>query len=197
MSHLKVYYPECSQNEQNKIRKENEIIEERLLLARIDRLPYFLQRLIGEFSPFVVKQQFLVKYEYFDKWIIENQDRIIGLIEGWSKQHVGFVLNSIIQLEQPGFDGYLKGGSVYQDWKANHMRKLIKIYISHRTEKMRHDILTEYLINHKNRVIHKFVPCQVNPEFDKCPPIRIYGAYKAIEEYDTRLKMKKKNSKNK
>jgi len=197
MSHLKVYYPECSQNEQNKIRKENEIIEERLLLARIDRLPYFLQRLIGEFSPFVVKQQFLVKYEYFDKWIIENQDRIIGLIEGWSKQQVGFVLNSIIQLEQPGFDGYLKGGSVYQDRKANHMRKLIKIYISHRTEKMRHDILTEYLINHKNRVIHKFVPCQVNPEFDKCPPIRIYGAYKAIEEYDTRLKMKKKNSKNK
>jgi hypothetical protein len=197
MSHFKVYYPECSQNEQNRIRKENEILEERLLLARIDRLPYFLQRLIGEFSPFVVKQQFLVKYEYFDKWIIENQDRIIGLIEGWSKQHVGFVLNSIIQLEQPGFEGYLKGGSVYQDWKANHMRKLIKIYISHRTEKMRHDILTEYIINHKNRVIHKFVPCQINPEFDKCPPIRIYGAYKAIEEYDTRLKMKKKNSKNK
>jgi hypothetical protein len=197
MSHFKVYYPECSQNEQNRIRKENEILEERLLLARIDRLPYFLQRLIGEFSPFVVKQQFLVKYEYFDKWIIENQDRIIGLIEGWSKQHVGFVLNSIIQLEQPGFDGYLKGGSVYQYWKANHMRKLIKIYISHRTEKMRHDILTEYIINHKNRVIHKFVPCQINPEFDKCPPIRIYGAYKAIEEYDTRLKMKKKNSKNK
>jgi hypothetical protein len=197
MSHLKVYYPECSQNEQNKIRKENEIIEERLLLARIDRLPYFLQRLIGEFSPFVVKQQFLVKYEFFDKWIIENQDRIMDLIEGWSKQHVGFVLNSIIQLEYPNYDGYLKGGSVYQDRKANHMRKLIKIYISHRTEKMRHDILTEYIINHKNRVIHKFVPCQINPEFDKCPPIRIYGAYKAIEEYDTRLKMKKKNSKNK
>jgi len=197
MSHLKVYYPECSQNEQNKIRKENEIIAERLLLARIDHLPYFLQRLIGEFSPFVIKQQFLVKYEFFDKWIIENQERIIGLIEGWSKQHVGFVLNSIIQLEYPNYDGYLQGGSVYQDRKATHMRKLIKVYISHRTENMRMDILTEYLINHKNRVIHKFVPCQVNPEFDKCPPIRIYGAYKAIEEYDTRLKMKKKNSKNK
>ncbi len=197
MSHLKVYYPECSQNEQNKIRKENEIIEERLLLARIDRLPYFLQRLIGEFSPFVIKQQFLVKYNFFDKWIIENTERIMDLIEGWSKQHVGFVLNSIIQLEYPNYDGYLKGGSVYQDRKANHMRKLIKIYISHRTENMRMDILTEYLINHKNRVIHKFVPCQINPEFDKCPPIRIYGAYKAIEEYDTRLKMKKKNSKNK
>ena len=191
MSHLKVYYPECSQNEQNRIRKENEILEERLLLARIDRLPYFLQRLIGEFSPIVIKQKFLVKYEFFDKWIIDNTERIMGLIEGWSKQHVGFVLNSIIQLEYPNYDGYLKGGSVYQDRNAKHMRKLIKIYISHRTEKMRHDILTEYLINHKTRVVHKFVPCQVNPEFDKCPPIRIYGAYKAIEEYDTRLKMKK------
>ena len=197
MSHLKVYYPECSQNEQNKIRRETEILEERALLNRIDKLPYFLQRLIGEFSPLVIKQRALVKYEFFDRWIIENQDRIIGLIEGWSKQHVGFVLNSIIQLEYPNFDGYLKGQSVYQDRDANHMRKLIKVYISHRTEKMRMDILTEYLINHKNRVIHKFVPCQVNPEFDKCPPIRIYGAYKAIEEYDTRIKAKKGNKRTK
>lgn len=192
MSHFKVYYAEYSQNEQNRIRKENEILKEQILLAHIDRLPYFLQRLIGEFSPVVIKQRALVKYEFFDKWIIDNTDHIMGLIEGWSKQHVGFVLNSIIQLEYPGFNGYLKGGSVYQDRDAKHMRKLIKIYISHRTEKMRHDILTEYLINHKNRVIHKFVPCIINSEFDKCPPIRIYGAYKAIEEYDTRLKMKKK-----
>jgi len=197
MSHFKVYYAECSQNEQNIIRKKNEILKEQILLAYIDCLPECLQRLIGQFSPVVIKQRALVKYEFFDKWIIDNTDHIMGLIEGWSKQHVGFVLNSIIQLEYPGFNGYLKGGSVYQDRDAKHMRKLIKIYISHRTEKMRHDILTEYLINHKTRVIHKFVPCQVNPEFDKCPPIRIYGAYKAIEEYDTRLKMKKKNSKNK
>jgi len=32
MSHLKVYYSECSQNEQNRIRKENEVFEERAIL---------------------------------------------------------------------------------------------------------------------------------------------------------------------
>ena len=199
MSHLKVYYPECSQNEQNRINKKrlekNEIIKEQILLAQINRLPYFLQRLIGEFSPVVVEQKLLVKYNFFDKWIIKNTERIMELIEGWSKQHVGFVLNSIIQLEYPGFNGYLKGESLYQGRDAKHMRKQIKVYISHRTENMCMDILTEYLINPKTGVVHKFVPCQVNPEFDKCPPIRIYGAYKAIEEYDTRLKMKKLKNK--
>ena len=98
MSHLKVYYPECSQNEQNRIRRETEILEERALLNRIDRLPYYLQMLIGEFSPVVAEQRPLVKYEFFDRWIIENTERIMGLLEGWTKPHLGFVLNSIIQL---------------------------------------------------------------------------------------------------
>jgi hypothetical protein len=191
MSHFKVYYPECSQNEQNKVRKENEILEERALLNRIDRMPYFLQRLIGEFSPVVVKQKVLVKYNFFDKWIIENTDRIMGLIEGWSKQHVGFVLNSIIQLEYPNYDGYIKGGYCYEGWTAKYMRKQVKVYISHRTKEMRPDIL-EDLRHQSTYMVHKFVPCQVNPAFDECPPIRVYGAYKAIEEYDTRLKMKKR-----
>jgi len=190
MSHLKVYYSECSQNEQNRIRKENEVFEERALLNRVDRLPYFLQRLIGEFSPLVIKQRALVKYEFFDKWIIENTDRIMCLIEGWSKQHVGFVLNSIIQLEFPGFDGYLKGEICYQRCDAKYMRKQIKIYISHRTKEMRLDIIKD--LNHQRTyTVHKFVPCQINPAFDECPPIRVYGAYKAIEEYDTKLKAKK------
>jgi hypothetical protein len=35
------------------------------------------------------------------------------------------------------------------------------------------------------------VPCKVNPAFDECPPIRVWGAYKAIEEFDSRLKAKK------
>ena len=195
MSHFKVYYPECSQNEQNKIRKENEILEERLLLARIDRLPYFLQRLIGEFSPIVIKQKFLVKYNFFDKWIIENTERIMGLIEGWTKQHIGYVLNSIIRLEEPNFDGYLKGQTCYQHWDAKTMRKDIKVHISHRTKKMRPDIL-EDLRHQRTYIVHKFVPCRINPAFDECPPIRVYGAYKAIEEYDTRMKMKMKKGKN-
>ena len=190
MSHFKVYYPECSQNEQNRIRKENEILEERALLSRVGRLPYFLQLLIGEFSPFVAEQRALVKYEFFDNWIIENTERIMGLMEGWSKVHVGFVLNSIRRLEEPYLDGFLKGGYCYPGWTAKDMRKLIKFEISHRTKEMRPDIL-EDLRHQSTYIIHKFVPCRINPAFDECPPIRVYGAYKAIEEYDTRIKTKK------
>lgn len=193
MSHFKVYYPECSQNEQNRIKKENEILEERILLARVNRLPYFLQRLVGEFSPVVSKERALVKYKFFDRWIIENTERIMGLIEEWTKTQVAFVLNSIIRLEKPNFDSCLKGGYCYQNWNAKFMRKQIKFYISHRTEKIRLDILKDMITDPQTYVAHKFVPCQVNPEFDKCPPIRVYGAYKAIEEYDTRLKAKKED----
>jgi hypothetical protein len=195
MSHLKVYYPECSQNEQNKIRRETEILEERALLSRIDRLPYYLQMLIGEFSPVVAEQRPLVKYEFFDRWIIENTERIMGLLEGWSKPHLGFVLNSIIQLAHPEFTGYLKGKTCYQHWTAKTMRKHVKVYISWRTKQMRPDILEDRR-HERTYTVHEFVPCRVNPAFDECPPIRVYGAYKAIEEYDTRMKMKKGKTKN-
>ena len=194
MSHLKVYYSECSQNEQKRIRKVNEVLEERILLARVDRLPYFLQRLVGEFSPLLAVQRALVKYEFFDRWIIENTDRIMGLIEGWTKPHVGFVLNSIIRLEEPHFDGYLKGGDCYQRKDAKYMRTQIKVYISHRTKEMRLDIIKD-AHHERNYPVHKFAPCQINPAFDECPPIRVYGAYKAIEEYDTRMQMKKAKKK--
>jgi hypothetical protein len=194
MTHFKVYYPECSQNEQTRIRKETEILEERLLLARINNLPYFLQRLVGEFSPVVEKQRALVKYEFFDRWIIENTERIMGLVEGWTKPQIGYAINSIIQLAEPGFTGYLKGKTCYQHWDAKTMRKDIKVYISHRTKIMRPDILEDRR-HERTYIVHEFVPCRVNPAFDECPPIRVYGAYKAIEEYDTRLKMKMKKGK--
>ena len=194
MSHFKVYYPECSQNEMNRISRklleEKEVLEERLLLARINRLPEFLQMLVGEFSPVVKEQKALVKYEFFDRWLNENTEQIMGLVEGWSKPQVGFVLNSIIQLESPDFDGYLKGSTCYQHWPATYMRKQIKVYISHRTQKQRPDIIAD-MRGERTYIVHKFVPCRVNPAFDDCPPIRVWGAYKAIEEFDQRLKSKK------
>jgi hypothetical protein len=118
----------------------------------------------------------------------------MDLIEGWTKPHVGFVLNSIIRLNDPNFNGYLKGETCYKFWDAKYMRKQIKVYISHRTKEQREDIIAD-LRGQKTYIVHKFVPCKVNPAFDECPPIRVWGAYKAIEEYDTRLKMKKQKGK--
>jgi hypothetical protein len=198
MSHYKVYYPECSQNEINrnnkKLFEENEFLQEQVLLEHIDHLPTDIQRHIGEFSPVVAEQKRLVKYEFFDSWIIANTQRIMDLIEGWTKPHVGFVLNSIIRLNDPNFNGYLKGETCYKFWDAKYMRKQIKVYISHRTKEQREDIIAD-LRGQKTYIVHKFVPCKVNPAFDECPPIRVWGAYKAIEEYDTRLKMKKQKGK--
>ena len=174
----------------NKNNSDSQINDESLLLNRIDSLPKEIQRLVADFSPVVKKLKENVKFELFDTWLNENTDRIMGLIEGWTKPQVGFVLNSIIRLEDPGSDDYLKGESCYQNWPASYMRKQIKVYISHRTKKQRPDIIAD-LREQSTYIVHKFVPCRVNPEFDECPPIRVWGAYKAIEEYDSRLKMKK------
>jgi hypothetical protein len=197
MSHLQIYYPECSQNEQKKLKKEtaikmanvleaNEILQEHLLLIRIDGLPEDIQGLIAAFSPVVAAQKRLVKFEFFDTWLNQNTVRIMDLLDGWTKSQVGFVLNSIIQLEGREFDGYLKGADLYQYWDAKYMRKQIKVYISNRTKIQRPDILAD-LREQSTYMVHNFVPCLVNPDFDKCPPIRVWGAYKAIEEYDAHL----------
>ena len=205
MSQFKTYYPECSQNEQKKLKKEtaikltnvlkaNEILQEHLLLIRIGDLPEEMKGLIAEFSPVIAAQKRLVKFEFFDTWLNQNTQRIMDLLDGWTKPQVGFVLNSIVQLENREFDGYLKGEHTYQHWDAKYMRKQIKVYISHRTKIMRPDIIAD--LRHQNTyTVHNFVPCRVNPSFDKCPPIRVWGAYKAIEEYDLRLKAKKSETK--
>jgi hypothetical protein len=201
MSQFKTYYPECSQNEQKRIKKEtaikmvnvleaNEILQEHLLLIRIDKLPEEIQGLVAAFSPVVAAQKRLVKFEFFDTWLNQNTQRIMDLLDGWTKQQVGFVLNSIVQLENREFDGYLKGTNLYQHWDAKYMRKQIKVYISHRTKRQRPDILAD-LRHQSTYTVHNFVPCLVNPSFDECQPIRVWGAYKAIEEYDIRLKSKK------
>ena len=52
-------------------------INEKILLARINKLPECLQTLIGEFSQVVAEQRYLVKYEFFDRWIVENTERIM------------------------------------------------------------------------------------------------------------------------
>ena len=207
MSHLQTYYPECSQNEQKRIKKEtaikftnvleaSEILQEHLLLIRINGLPEEMQELIADFSPVVAAQKCLVKFEFFDTWLNQNTARIMDLLDGWTKPQVGFVLNSIIQLETPDFDGYLKGEGCYQHWDAKYMRKQIKVNISHRTKMQRPDILAD-LRGQSTYTVHRFVPCLVNPDFDECPPIRVYGAYKAIEEHDLRLKAKKSAKKTK
>jgi hypothetical protein len=178
--------------------EEEEIVKETMLMSRINRLPEDVQRIVGEFSPVVKEQRFLIKFEYFDKWIIDNTDRIMGLVSKLSKPHVGFILNSVCSLNfKTTFDAFTKRGACYGQFTAEGMRIQIKYIISQRNKTQRDDIIDDLKNEPKIQFPHKFVPCKINPSFDDLP-IRVYGAYKAIEEYDTRLKISKaKKSKEK
>ena len=192
------YYPECSQNELLRYKRlkrereqfelnEKETAEETRMLSEMKAmLPNDLIKLVGEFSPVVKQQQFLVKVEYFERWISENTERIMSLIDNWTKQHVGFVLTRIIQLDKPTFNAYLKGvGNDYNRFTKLEMSRSIKYYISLRSKQKR------YEFKMKDWVFpHYFVPSHLNPAIDDLDPVRIYGAYKAVEEYNNRLKDK-------
>jgi hypothetical protein len=201
-------YPlECSQNERIKLARlkrqreefetnENETASESILLMRMRTfLPDTLINEIGAFSGVVLRERLLVKVEYFDKWINDNNRRVMSLLDTWTKPHVAFVLTQLIH----PCTSYLYGvGTLYDSFTKTEMAKAIKIHISNRAKLPRQELLEDYAeLRRKNKVYcifpHSFVPCKVNPRLDELDPIRVYGAYNAIEEYDKRLREKKNN----
>ena len=151
--------------------------KEKMLLMRINCLPKDLHALIGEFSVAVKVHTELVKYFYLKTWIDENTNRIMGLIDGWSKEQVGIVLTKILNFEsQQVGNAFLKGNFCYKTYTANEMRLYIKNYINHISKPRISYFISMYIFSER---------------IDKSKLIQVYGAYKAVEEYDTRLKMKK------
>jgi len=173
------------------LKEEQEILEEKQLLTRINRLPEDVQRYIGNFSPVIMKLKRQVKYEFFDAWVTQNVERIISILETWTKKHVGFILNRILQLKDPDTEMYIQGDHLYKHWSAGHMRCLIILEISNRCRKPfqdRYQLLPKYSYAY----MHKYIPYSQNTSFDDISVIRVWAAYKAIEEYDARLKAKAK-----
>jgi hypothetical protein len=170
--------------------KEDEAASETLLLTRMKTvLPENLINEIAEFSAVVIQQRLLAKVEYLDKWIIENTGRVMSLLDTWAKPHVTFVLTRIIHLEKP-----VGIGALYDRFTKTEMAEAIKINIGNRVKRQRHeDLLEEDLMRARGKCVfpHHFVPCRVHPSLDEIEPARVYGAYKAIEEYDRRMKEKK------
>jgi hypothetical protein len=153
------------QNKNKNKNEEDEIIQEHLLLIRIDELPKEIQSLVSAFSPVVRKLKIQIKAEFFEGWLNENRVRIMGLVDGWSKQQISAILNSIIRFKnRAALPGYFIGISSYRQWPKEYMSKIINSYIEQR-------IWSE-------------------STFNECPPIRIWGACKAIEECDARMKAK-------
>jgi hypothetical protein len=155
------------QNKNKNEKEEDEIIQEHLLLVRIDGLPKEIQSMVSAFSPVVRKLKIQIKAEFFEGWLNENRDRIMGLIDGWSKQQISAVLNSIVRFKNIGSNNYFIGITSYRQWPLEYMSKIIKSYINQRTWTL--------------------------PTVDECPPIRIWGACKAIEECDARMKARALN----
>jgi hypothetical protein len=183
-------------NELKKLNEESEILKERILLNMINHLPQDIKQYIATFSPIILTLKKQVKYDFFENWITDNVERIFGILETWPKRHIGFVLNRILRLNRslnlnhPDSNMYLKGDHLYDHWTASHMRSLIIIEISNRS-KTRDQRIRE-IVHYNYQHNHQFIPCITNPELNECSPIRIWGAYKAIEEYDRRLKMNTK-----
>jgi hypothetical protein len=89
----------------------------------------------------------------------------MGLVDGWSRQQISTIINIIVQFKNSAaLPGYFIGISSYRQWPKEYMSKIIKSYIEQRA--------------------------WPDPTFTECPPIRIWGACKAIEECDARLKAK-------
>ena len=154
------------QQQQNKNNKEeDEILQEHLLLVRINELPKEIQSMVSAFSPVVRKLKIQIKFEFFNGWLNENRERIMGLVDGWSRQQISTIINIIVRFKNSAaLPGYFIGISSYRQWPKEYMSKIIKSYIEQRT--------------------------WPDPTFTECPPIRIWGACKAIEECDARLKAK-------
>lgn len=152
--------------QQNKNKnEEDEILQEHLLLVRIDGLPKEIQSIVSAFSPVVRKLKIQIKFEFFNNWLNENRERIMGLVDGWSIQQISTIINIIIRFKNStALPGYFIGISSYRQWPKEYLSKIIKSYIEQRT--------------------------WPDPTFTECPPIRIWGACKAIEECDARLKAK-------
>ena len=158
------------QQQQNKNKNKNkneedEILQEHLLLVRIDGLPKEIQSIVSAFSPVVRKLKIQIKFEFFNNWLNETRERIMGLVDGWSRQQISTIINIIIRFKNStALPGYFIGISSYRQWPKEYLSKIIKSYIEQRT--------------------------WPDPTFTECPPIRIWGACKAIEECDARLKAK-------
>lgn len=153
------------QNKNKNKNEEDEILQEHLLLVRIDGLPKEIQSIVSAFSPVVRKLKIQIKFEFFNNWLNENRERIMGLVDGWSIQQISTIINIIIRFKNStALPGYFIGISSYRQWPKEYLSKIIKSYIEQRT--------------------------WPDPTFTECPPIRIWGACKAIEECDARLKAK-------
>ena len=153
------------QQQQQQNNEEDEILQEHLLLVRINELPKEIQSMVSAFSPVVRKLKIQIKFEFFNGWLNENRERIMGLVDGWSRQQISTIINIIVRFKNSAaLPGYFIGISSYRQWPKEYMSKIIKSYIEQRT--------------------------WAEPTFTECPPIRIWGACKAIEECDARLKAK-------
>jgi hypothetical protein len=154
--------------------EDDEVVKEKMLLLRINRLPEEIQRIVEEFSPVVKEQRFLSKYEYVKKWVIENTDRIMDLVSGWPKQCIGIALNRIMKNNEPSekMYGYVKGHPTYLTITSTRMLDIINYFIF--------DAANNKFKKNKNKK-------NLFPYYKK-----LYGTCKQLEEFDTMIKIHQK-----
>jgi hypothetical protein len=174
------------------------VSEEISLLKRINILPKQLQNSIGDFSQAVQTQKQMVREQYYEQWLEENEDRIMRLVDKWPKEKIGRVLNAItnhnrILTLRPNNDDWLKGGYLYNMYTAKFMKLEMIILIADRSKHRRLNVDIKMRNNSlQTRVkLHQYAKSKLDLGKFEDTVVREYAAYKAIEDYDTKIAIKK------
>jgi hypothetical protein len=161
------------------------------------RLPDCLQGCVNEYltDVFAMVQQ-IVNDEYFREYVALNTERIKRMMENWSKRDLGFVLNAILTTNtthQRCFKlvCYLQDVDtwVYESAKLPQMRDDVITYIGHRAELPDcPKILALTGSRRYNGHFYNYLNFHdVVIKDEHRSPIRVYGAYQALEAFDAKL----------
>jgi hypothetical protein len=161
------------------------------------RLPDCLQGCVNEYltDVFAMVQQ-IVNDEYFREYVALNTERIKRMMENWSKRDLGFVLNAILTTNtthQRCFKlvCYLQDVDswVYESAKLPQMRDDVITYIGHRAELPECErILALTGSRRYNGHFYNYLNFHdVVIKDEPRSPIRVYGAYQALEAFDAKI----------
>jgi hypothetical protein len=163
-------------------------------LSIYNRLPDCLQDHVSGYltDVFATVQQY-VNDEYFRAYVASNTERIKRMMENWSKRDLGFVLNAILATNTTHercfkLVCYLQDLDtwVYESAKLPQMREDVITYIGHRAELPNCDrILALTGSRRYNGHFYNYLNFHSVVIKDEArSPIRVYGAYQALEAFD-------------
>jgi hypothetical protein len=173
-------------------------------VRRYKKLPVDVQLIIQEYLQEVINSvRKSINNQFFLEYAKENAHRMLKIMESWSKRQLGIVLNGILVTNTTHDKSYPRSWNLqcyleYDSWlyqvsKVDQMRLDVLTYIGHRNSLPEGDPMLA-LTGHRRYNGHLYTFLKFNGvtiKEEERSPIRVYGAYKAIEEYNFKIQSKK------